>query len=60
MEAACDEDETCETCETGGETGGVGDDDAYASCCKKQVNRKPHNSVKGANMKPKKQRDPGG
>ena len=55
MEAACDEDETCETCETGGDGDGDGDDDAYASCCKKHVNRKPHNNVKGANMKPKKQ-----
>ena len=53
MEAACDEDETCET--GGGGGGGDGDDDAYASCCKKQVNRKPHNNVMGANMKPKKQ-----
>ena len=53
-EAACDEDETCET--GGGDGDGDGDDDASASC-KKQVNRKPQ--VKGANMKGTQETDSG-
>jgi len=55
-EAACDEDETCETGGGDGDGDGDGDDDASASC-KKQVNRKPQ--VKGANMKGTQETDSG-